>query len=255
YAEGEYVHDVDWSCCSLRHVQASRTTGAVGKQYNAVMEKYWKKGIFSSPMNYPTHSVSGPLSVMDSLPNKVSAIGYRNANNDDYFAHSNFSNVTAFYHMDNGACLRIAEYREISGNVGCDDEDFRIFGTSGSYSNLQWRENGRVIPDGTPLENKVTQLDLNSMRDPLPQEVADAFNMMLNKDAKPGDDFIPSGHGGSHPYLVHEFVSSVAENRIPAISAWDAAAYMAMGAAAHKSALKDGELVKVHHFGRAPRNN
>ena len=31
-----------------------------------------------------------------------------------------------------------------------------------------------------------------------------------------------------------------------AISAWDAAAYMAMGAAAHKSALKDGELVKVH---------
>ncbi|MEG1979516.1 MAG: Gfo/Idh/MocA family oxidoreductase, partial [Victivallaceae bacterium] len=73
YAEGEYVHDVDWNCCSLRYVQASRTTGAVGAQYNAVMEKYWKKRILGSPMSYPTHSVSGPLSVMDSLPKKVSA--------------------------------------------------------------------------------------------------------------------------------------------------------------------------------------
>ena len=89
------------------------------------------------------------------------------------------------------------------------------------------------------------------MRDPLPPEVAFAFNRMLNGDqVKEGDDFVPAGHGGSHPYLVHEFVSSVAENRRPAISAWDAAMYMAMGAAADLSARKDGEWVDVVDFGK-----
>ena len=36
----------------------------------------------------------------------------------------------------------------------------------------------------------------------------------------------------------------------PKISAWDAATYMAMGVAAHKSAQKDGEIVKVADFGK-----
>lgn len=57
-------------------------------------------------------------------------------------------------------------------------------------------------------------------------------------------------HGGSHPYLVNEFVSSVFERRRPAIDAWRTATYMAMGVAAHKSAQRDGEIVNVFDFGR-----
>jgi hypothetical protein len=63
-------------------------------------------------------------------------------------------------------------------------------------------------------------------------------------------DFLATGHGDSHPYLVHEFISSVAERRRPRISAWDAAMYMAMGVAAHESAVKEGESVKVIDFGK-----
>ncbi len=205
-------------------------------------------------MNYPTHSVSGPLSVMNCRPVKVSAYGYRNRNHDDFFKNMEFSNVIALFQMENGAAVRIAEAREMQGNIGCDHEDFRIFGTRGSYSCLCWRDNGRIMPDGEVKPYQEVQYTENELRvEKLPQEVADAFNRILNKNAKPGDDFIPSGHGGSHPYLVHEFVSSVAENRTPAITARHAATYMAMGAAAHKSAMKDGEIVEVTDFGYASK--
>ena len=75
---------------------------------------------------------------------------------------------------------------------------------------------------------------------------------MHNPDAAPEDDFKPTGHGGSHPYLVHEFVDAVANNRTPAINIWEAARYMAMGVMAHKSALKDGETLDVPDWGAAP---
>jgi hypothetical protein len=94
------------------------------------------------------------------------------------------------------------------------------------------------------------------MRDPLPRDVQRAFiqagDHSLTEQATETMVFKPTGHDGSHPYLVHEFVSSVAEGRMPAINAWEAARYMAMGVMAHKSALKDGELLSVPDWGDAP---
>lgn len=52
-------------------------------------------------------------------------------------------------------------------------------------------------------------------------------------------------HGGSHPHLVHEFVSSVNEGRKPAIDATRAAAWTAPGICAHESALNKGKLTAV----------
>ncbi len=248
YAEGEYAHDLDIPNCSLREVIAWRSKGEIGKTLAAFEEKYLKRGIKGSPMNYPTHSISGPMKVMNSRALKVSACGFRNRTNDPFFAKDHFSNVTALYHLENGAALRIAEYREISENIGCKNEDFRIFGTRGSYSYNIWCDNSRVIPDGKYKPNVETRIEYKDMFDRLPQDVADAYNMILNKDAKKGDDFTPDGHGGSHPYLVHEFVSSIIENRRPEITIYDAANWTSMAAAAHESALKDGETIKIQQF-------
>lgn len=252
YAEGEYAHDVD-SNCSLRQVNTMRQTGKVGAQYESLVAPYHQRGCKTSPMSYPTHSVSGPLSVMGAKPLRVSAGGYRNRNQDPFFHDSEFSNLVANYYLDNGAVLRIAEMREISANTGLKDEDFRIFGTRGSYSCNNWCENGRIVPDGAKHPNVCRAVTDAQMFEPLPKEVASAFKYALNPAAKPEDDFQPSGHGGSHPYLVHEFCCAVAEQRLPAVNAWDAARYMAMGAAAHASALRDGELLPVLDFGDAPR--
>jgi len=249
YAEGEYFHDVD-AHCNLRDVRASRLNSAAGREWILQSRRYREAGVGDGPMHYPTHSTSGPVCVMKAHAVKVTAYGYRNRTRDEFFEKDAFSNEVALFKMSNGATVRICECREVAGAFH-EHETFRIMGTAGSFAERVWRENSRSEErPAKPLET--TELTVQEMRDPLPEEVALAFARITNPDAKPGDDFTAGGHGGSHPGLVHEFVTAVAEQRQPAINAWEAARYMAMGVMAHKSALKDGETLDVPDWGDAP---
>jgi predicted dehydrogenase len=56
------------------------------------------------------------------------------------------------------------------------------------------------------------------------------------------------GHGGSHGYLMDEFVTSILLNRKPLVDITMALNLTVAGIVAHKSALKDGELLKIPQF-------
>ena len=188
-------------------------------------------------MTYPTHSTSGPISVMNAHALKVCAFGHEPYTDDPYFHDNAFSNVTALYTMTNGSHLRICEYRELAypkSNL-FETEIFRIFGTKGVFRENHWA-------DGSSW----TELTIDDMRQPLPPEVAEAYG------GGKGESPAYGGHGGSHAYLVHEFVDAVACQRRPAIHVWEAARYMAAGIAAHKSALREGEVLDVPDWGDPP---
>jgi predicted dehydrogenase len=57
-----------------------------------------------------------------------------------------------------------------------------------------------------------------------------------------------AGHGGSHPHLVHEFLSALSEQRAPFPNARQSANWTCVGLCAHESALKGGEIVKLPSF-------
>jgi predicted dehydrogenase len=57
-----------------------------------------------------------------------------------------------------------------------------------------------------------------------------------------------AGHGGSHPHLVHEFVSSLVDDREPFPNAKQSANWTCVGLCAHESALKGGAIVKLPEF-------
>lgn len=234
YAEGEYLHDVDDPGCNLREVMKQRTMGRAGQEWLRTLSRYKASGVRSGPMYYPTHSTSGPISVMKAHAVKVCAWGYANRTDDPYFAGNSyaFSNETALFTMSNGATMRICEYREI-GHPG--REIFRLYGTRGSFENDCWTDN-----------HQLTRLAVEEMRDPLPAEVVEAFQ------ACSGTSDYYGGHGGSHAYLVHEFVDAVAHERMPTINVWEAVRYMAAGVIAHKSALRDGEILDVPDWGDPP---
>lgn len=261
YAEGEYFHDVDNAGCNLRLVQKNRTSSAAGPEWRRRREAYLARGAKGGPMHYPTHSTSGPVCVMNAHAVKVTAYGYRNREGDPHFAGSAFSNEMAFFRMSNGAAVRILEMRETPGKPGQEEETFRVFGTRGSFSENRWFHTDRPSfpePDLNALpKNTVESLEPGQMFDPFPPEVEEAFKRVqhrgLDEAALKHADFTPSGHGGSHPYLVHEFVDAVASNRVPAINIWEAVRYMAMGVAAHQSALRDGETLAVPDWGDAPK--
>jgi predicted dehydrogenase len=259
YGEGEYFHDVD-SSCNLRQVSASRAASRPGREWCSIRDGYVRRGCLAGPMHYPTHSCSGPVCVMQAHAVQVTAYGYRNRTDDPYFRHSAFSNEMALFRMSNGAAVRICEMRETPGMPGHDSETFRVFGSRGSFSENRWWSIQR--PDGAALDlanlpkPALQTLSTAEMFDKLPPEVELAFKQVMHRGKSADEllsiDFQPSGHGGSHPYLVHEFVSAVAENRQPAINVWEAVRYMAMGIAAHRSALRDGETVAVADWGDAP---
>lgn len=231
YAEGEYLHDVDASC-NLRQVARLRLASQAGQEWLALSRRYRERGVQNGPMHYPTHSTSGPISVMGAHAARVCGWGYANRTDDPYFADSAFSNETALYWMSNGATMRICEYREIGHP---EREIFRVYGTRGSFENDTWLDNQHSTP-----------LTVAQMRDPLPAEVAAAF------EAGSGQPDFYGGHGGSHAYLVHEFVDAIAHDRTPAINVWEAVRYMAAGVMAHQSAMRDGEILAVPDWGDAP---
>jgi predicted dehydrogenase len=250
YAEGEYFHDVDSPGCNLRHVQRARTSSVSGQEWVEQAQRYRERGVESGPMHYPTHSTSGPVSVMNAHAVKVTGYGYRNRSGDPFFGESSLSNEVALFEMSNGAVVRICEFRECAGELGHEAETFRIMGTRGTFRENQWICNHRDEPPADMERFERVALTDGDMFDPLPGEVAEAFKTALGLEGE--GDFVPSGHGGSHPYLVHEFVDAVAQDRHPAINAWEAARYMVMGVMAHKSALKDGERLDVPDWGDAP---
>lgn len=256
YAEGEYMHDVDANC-NLRDVRDSRLSSPVGKEWPARLKTYTDRGLRSSPMSYPTHSVGGPVHVMKAHAVKALGIGYRNQTGDEYFADDEFSNVVGLYQMSNGATCRICEFREAPGHLGGDPETFRLVGTAGTWNDgHQFFAGNKRLTGGRVPPPQIERPSVEEMRDPLPDEVRRAFIKAENRDFSEEEvlhaDFTPKGHGGSHPYLVHEFVSSVVDNRQPVTNAWEAGRYMAMGAIAHQSALRDSEWLEVPDWGDAP---
>ena len=233
YSEGEYHHGYDLPACDLRVVRRERSASKAGQEWLAIEKRYRDAGVRGGPMHYPTHSTSGPICVMGAHAEKVCAWGQGPFTDDAFFADRGVasSNETALFRMSNGATMRICEHRECS----VDREIFRVYGTKGSFENDCWR-----------TYQGDEELTVEQMRDPLPADVGAAFEKIAG-----ASDFY-GGHGGSHAYLVHEFVDAIAAGRVPAINVWESVRYMAPGVMAHKSALRDGELLDVPDWGDAP---
>ena len=60
-----------------------------------------------------------------------------------------------------------------------------------------------------------------------------------------------AGHGGSHPHLVHEFLSALSEDRDPYPNAAQSANWTCVGILAHESALRGGEPLELPAFTRS----
>lgn len=108
---------------------------------------------------------------------------------------------------------------------------------------------GAVPPGGRGRAVSVRDVEPPDRADLLPPEIA-AFTRPFDLVPGPGGSAvrIGGGHGGSHPHLVHEFVSSILAGRPPLVDAVTAAAWTAPGLCAHQSALADGTLVGVPSF-------
>ncbi|MEG2626178.1 MAG: Gfo/Idh/MocA family oxidoreductase [Christensenella sp.] len=124
-------------------------------------------------------------------------------------------------------------------------ESFDVYGTKMSYEWDQIAEEGSVLFEGGESARRFAAPDADDL---LIDELK-AFTkreVILNKD---NVSFIQgSGHGGSHPHLVQEFISSIIDERECALGAKMSANITAAGICGHESCLRDGEKIMLPKF-------
>lgn len=176
--------------------------------------KDWRVGL--PPQWYPTHSNAYYAAVTAGSFTEVSCagmpslVGHLQPSNNRY--KNRFGTEIAMFRTSEGGMSRMAVSWDTPGVGG---EMGRVRGQKGSFY-------GKY--EG--LEKSLPILQ----RPPLPPGVA------------------PGSHGGSHGYLMNEFVTAVLQDRQPLVDIHMALNLTVAGIVAHHSALKDGELLKIPQF-------
>jgi len=177
--------------------------------------KGWRVGC--PPLWYPTHSTAYYIGATGKRYTSVSCRGF-NTGFDAYKPGANkydnpFSDEVALFETTEGGSSRMLMCKGIHGVVV---ETGRLYGEKGWMEGTQYRGTMKKLPDIT--------------RPPLP----------------PG---MPAGgHGGSHGPLANEFITAILEDRQPMVNVHEALAMTVPGIIAHKSALKDGETLKIPQY-------
>jgi predicted dehydrogenase len=174
----------------------------------------WRIGL--PPQWYPTHSNAYYVGVHDGSFTEVSCLGipsiidHLKPDNNSY--RNSFGTEVALFRTIEGGIARMGVSWDTPGDEG---ERGRNRGERGSF-NAKYEGLEKNLPD--------------LKRPPLP----------------PG---VPTGgHGGSHGYLMNEFVTSVIQNRKPLVNIAVALNLTVAGIVAHQSAQRNGELIKIPQF-------
>lgn len=183
--------------------------------------KGWRDGL--PPIWYPTHAtayyvgVTGGNFTEVSCMGRTSTFGYLQPQNNRY--QNPFGTEVALFRTSEGGMARMMVSWDSPGYGG---EMGRVRGQNGSYydDHNQFQTEAKGAPKNLP--------DLT--RPPLPPTVG------------------RGGHGGSHGYLMNEFVLSILEKRKPMVDVAMALNMTVGGIVAHQSAMKGGELLKVPQF-------
>ena len=205
---------------------------------------YWE-GL--PPMHYATHCVSPCLGILNGEAEFVSCLGSGRISEDRIAKYgSPFAFETAHFKVRN---------QDVAGEVtrylfDAARQYRESFDCYGSETSFEWQlteHDDPVLHLGGETVEKVKIPDYAHL---LPEGIRDfttkgVYDMKENVHLS----FLQgSGHGGSHPHLVHEFVSALVEDRDPFPNAKQSANWTCVGLCAHESALGGGKIVKLPAF-------
>lgn len=207
------------------------------------------------PMHYVTHALSPALALANARAVSVRCLGTSRLTRDHVGASGEgfgtevglFRLASADEHLDRDLVAEvIMSFFQLGRSYR---EGFSVYGDAGA---LEWPQ-----LEGEPLKQfAMAPLDLQAdpMRRGRSVEVIDVrppgAAELLPRALR---GFAHGGHGGSHPHLVHEFVSGILERRPARVDPRTAATWTAPGICAHQSALTSGAEVAIPDFGRPPQ--
>ena len=194
------------------------------------------------PMYYATHAVA-PLA--DLLGKRIKSVRCYGSGriSDEYCKRydSPFAVETAqMLFEDSGVACEVT--RSLFNTIRQYRESFDVYGTRMSFEWEQIFEGGHVLFSGFEDAQKV---DVGDSDASLPKEIAKYALRHQIVDEEHVSFVQGAGHGGSHPHLVHEFVSAILNGRKAHVSAEVAANWTMAGILSHESAMKGGALIDL----------
>jgi len=232
-------------------VRELRDTGQLGRiqfmrgshqQEMAGWPGYWE-GL--PPMHYATHAVSPCLALVKGEAEHVCCFG-SGAIADRLASKygSPFAVETALFKVRNRQ-LAFEVTRSLFETARQYIESFDVYGDKTAFEWTQIENEEPVIHHGEKPE-RVKVPDYARL---LPEPI----RRFTTKGVYDGEHAHLSfaqggGHGGSHPHLVHEFVSSIVEGRPSFPDVYQSVNWTCAGICAHESAMRGGAMVRLPEF-------
>lgn len=205
---------------------------------------YWEQMI---PMHYATHVVSPVLGLVDGRAEYVSCFG-SGAVRDEIREKSGNKYAVETCHIkiaDSDITAQI--WRFLYDTARQYRESFDVYGTKKSFEWELMEGQGHVLHTAKKPESDIPSIvTAPDYAHRLPKEIQ-KFTQSI-EDADHLSFVQGGGHGGSHPHLVHEFISSLLEDRDPLPNAVTSANWTCVGICAHQSTNKGGEIVRLPEF-------
>ncbi|CAB4625609.1 unannotated protein [freshwater metagenome] len=243
YGEGEYLHDM---------------SHGFSDAYAANGGDNWKATASFPPMLYSTHSVSAVLSITGAHARSVTCFGLEDTVNDGIFDPSvslwknSQSNQIALFETSDGGVMRIAELRRVGTAPLEPTVRMSIFGTEGSFEQQVGYASWATKTNFEIVTKKISTFsDVEDPRSLEPDFVSEnlwdgGFASVHDRSQLPKEfEGLSNGHGGSHQFMVDDFVMDAVGQRKAPMNVHDAARFTAPGVWAHESALAGGVKLQI----------
>lgn len=209
------------------------------------------------PMWYGTHAIAPMVALSGSRIKRVHCFGSGTMSDELVKNYNNpFPVESALFEFENG--LKGEATRSLFETARMYQEGMFVYGSNKSFEwgFTDWDDpyittlggtNGRR---GKPTE--YARVEMPNFHSYLPEEIQRFTVAEGNYDPLNPQESLKKGagggHHGSHPHLVHEFVTSIIENRKPWIDESLGGNITAAGICAHLSALNNGESTEIPVF-------
>lgn len=206
--------------------------------------EYWERMI---PMHYATHVVSPVLGLVNGRAEYVSCFGSGTIRDELIQKSGNRFAVESCHIKIKDSDVAAHIWRFLFDTARQYRESFDVYGTKKSF---EWS-----LVEGQPHVMHTAKLPEHEI--PMLVEVPDYAHLLPEpirmftqsiQDAEHLSFIQGGGHGGSHPHLVHEFVSALCEDRDPWPNAITSANWTCVGICAHQSAMEGGKIVPLPGF-------
>lgn len=246
YGEGEYLHDM---------------SHGFSDAYAANGGDDWKSTASFPPMLYATHSVSMILSVTGAQATSVTCIGIKDTAGDGIF-DSNISmwkndqsNQIALFETSDGGVMRIAELRRVGTAPLESTVRMSIFGTEGSfeqqvgYASWATKNTFDIVTDEIGTFSDVEN-PYSLKPDYVSPNLWDGGFARVHDRSQLPKEFLglSNGHGGSHQFMVDDFVMDAVGARKAPMNVIDAARFTIPGVLAHQSAQMSGQKLQIPQY-------